>query len=207
MEVAFFFRPPLRTLECILTKHCQWNNTSVASAALRFSHSGESPLSVRSSLTVPQKSSLCLWSRQDWLLQCYFRRNSRWTNCAHTKDSEQRRTAHLEKIEAWSCHTAFEITPLAPSKIPHSIKARKARFPSLWRHSSAIPVFFSLHISTIALPSFFDRKTAQNSKNKPENLRWMLFWLHCSDCLELAAGRPGSFAEGFFLFSQLSKLT
>ena len=22
-EVAFFFRPPLRTLECILTKHCQ----------------------------------------------------------------------------------------------------------------------------------------------------------------------------------------
>ena len=27
------------------------------------------------------------------------------------------------------------------------------------------------NISTIALPSFFDRKTAQNSKNKPENLR------------------------------------
>ena len=34
-----------------------------------------------------------------------------------------------------------------------------------------IPVFFSLHILTIAIPSFFDRKTAQNSKNKPENLR------------------------------------
>ena len=42
-------------------------------------------------------------------------------NRAHTKDLEQRRTAHLEKIEAWSCHTAFEITPLAPSKIPHSV--------------------------------------------------------------------------------------
>ena len=55
-----------------------------------------------------------------------------------------------------------------------------------------IPVFFSLHISTIALPSFFDRKTAQNSKNKPENLRWTFFWLHCSDCLELAADRPES---------------
>ena len=75
-----------------------------------------------------------------------------------------------------------------------------ARFPSLWRHSSAIPVFFSLHISTIALPSFFDRKTAQNSKNKLENLRWMLFWLHCSSCLELTAGWPES-------LSQLSKLT
>ena len=69
-----------------------------------------------------------------------------------------------------------------------------ARFPSLWRHSSAIPVFFSLHILTIALPSFFDRKTAQNSKNKPENLRWTFFWLHCSECLELAAGRPESFS-------------
>ena len=61
-------------------------------------------------------------------------------------------------------------------------------------HSSAIPVFFSQHISTIALPSFFDRKTAQNSKNKPENLRWTFFWLQCSDCLELAAGRPESFS-------------
>ena len=68
-------------------------------------------------------------------------------------------------------HSAFERTPLAPSKIPHSVQDRNARFPSLCRHSSAIPVFFSLHISTIALPSFFDRKTAQNSKNKPENLR------------------------------------
>ena len=128
------------------------------------------------------------------LLQCYFRRSSRWTNRAHTKDPEQGRTAHLEKIEAWSYHTAFERTPLAPSKIPHSVQARNARFPSLWRHSSAIPVFFSLHISTIALPSFFDRKTAQNSKNKTENLRWPFFWLHCSECLELAAGRPESFS-------------
>ena len=32
-------------------------------------------------------------------------------------------------------------------------------------------IFFSLQISTIALRSFFDRKTAQNSKNKLENLR------------------------------------
>ena len=77
----------------------------------------------------------------------------------------------LKRIEAQSCHAAFERTPLAPSKIPHSVQARNARFPSFRRHSSAIPVFFSLHISTIALPSFFDRKTAQNSKNKLENLR------------------------------------
>ena len=104
-------------------------------------------------------------------------------------------SAWKKKIEAWSCHTAFERTPLAPSKIPHSVKARKARFPSLWRHSSAIPVFFSLHISTLALLSFFDRKTAQNSKNKPENLRWTFFQLHCSGCLELAAGRPESFSS------------
>ena len=113
-------------------------------------------------------------SRLDYCI-CYFRRSSRWTNRALTKDPEQRRTAHLEKIEAWSCHNVFERTQLAPSKILHSVQVRNARFPSLWRHSSAIPVFFSLHISTIALPSFFDRKTAQNSKNKPENLRWTFF--------------------------------
>ena len=45
-----------------------------------------------------------------------------------------------------------------------------------------------------SLSSFFNRKTAQNSKNKPENLRWTFFWLHCSDCLELAAGWPESFS-------------
>ena len=78
------------------------------------------------------------------------------------------------------------------SKILRSVEARKARFPSLQQHCSTIPVFFSLHVSTITLPSFLDRKTTQNSKNKPENLRWTLFWLHCSNCLELAASRPES---------------
>ena len=87
-------------------------------------------------------------------------------------------------------HTAFQITPLAPSKILHSVQARNTRFPSLRRHSSAILVFFSLHISTIALPSFFDRTTAQNSKDKLDNLRWTFFCLHCPDRLELVAGRP-----------------
>ena len=141
----------------------------------------------------PHESPVCDHAKIG-LLQCYFRRSSRWINREHTKDPEQRRTAHLEIIEAWSCHTAFERTPLAPSKIPHSVQARNARFPSLRRHSSAIPVFFSLHISTIALPSFFDRKTAQNSKNKPENLRWTFFSFHCSNCLELAARRHESFS-------------
>ena len=84
---------------------------------------------------------------------------SHW--CPHP---EQRCTARLEKIEAWSCHTACQRTPLAPSKIPHSVQACNARFPSLWWHSSTIPVFFSLHISTITLPSFFNSETAQNSK-------------------------------------------
>ena len=126
-------------------------------------------MTARLTCLCPHESPVCDHAKIG-LLQCYFRRSSRWINREHTKDPEQRRTAHLEIIEAWSCHTAFERTPLAPSKIPHSVQARNARFPSLWRHSSAIPVFFSLHISTIALPSFFDRKTAQNSKNKSENL-------------------------------------
>ena len=30
--------------------------------------------------------------------------------------------------------------------------------------------------------------------NKPKNLRWTFFWLHCSNCLELAAGQPESFS-------------
>ena len=79
--------------------------------------------------------------------------------------------AHLEKFKAWSYHAAFERTPLAPSKIPHSIHAHDACFPSLQQHSSTIPVFFSQHISTITLPLYFDRTTTQNSKNKLENLR------------------------------------
>ena len=119
-------------------------------------------------------------------------------------------TAHIQKIQNNAARLILKKskrghvtpllirTPLAPSKILHSVQARNARFPSLWRHSSAMPVFFFLHISTIAVPSFFDRKTAQNSKTnkqtKPENLRWTFFWLHCSDCLELAAGRPESFS-------------
>ena len=114
------------------------------------------------------------------LLQWYFRRSSQWTNHAHTKDPEQSCTAHLEKIKAWSCHTTFERTPLAPSKILHSVQACNTHFPLLWRHSSTMPVSFSLHISTIALPSLFDRKTSQHSKNKLENLWWTFFWLHCS---------------------------
>ena len=40
-------------------------------------------------------------------------------------------------------------------------------------------------------PSFFDRKTAQNSKNL-KTFGGTLFWLHCSDCLALAVGRPES---------------
>ena len=98
----------------------------------------------------------------------------------------------LKKIEAWSCYSTFERIPLAPSKIPRSVQAHNARFPSLRQHSSTTPVFFFLHISIIVCPSFFDRMTAQNSKHKLENLRWMLFCLYCSDCLELAASRPES---------------
>ena len=62
------------------------------------------------------------------------------------------------------------VTPLLKELHWHSVQACNARFLSLRRHSSTIPVF-SLHISTIALPLFFDRKTTQNSKNKLENLR------------------------------------
>ena len=167
---------------------------SIASAALHFSHSGESPLSVRSSLTVPQKNSLRLWSRQGWtttMLHFAGVADEQIARIQKIQNTAERLI--LKKIEAWSCHTAFERLHWLPVK--YRIQCKLATLASsLWRHSSAIPVFFSLHISTIALPSFFDRKTAQNSTNKPENVRWTFFWLHCSDCLELAAGRPESFS-------------
>ena len=114
------------------------------------------------------------------------------------------RTAHLEKIEAWSwsCHTAFERTPLAPSKIPHSVQARNARFPSLRRHSSAIPVF-SLHISAIRAPfalrqkdcSKFQKQTWKPSVNVLLVTLLPLSGTHCRSTWELLPP------------SQLSKLT
>ena len=114
-----FLRPLLRTLESILTRHCQWNNTSIASATSHFLHSGESRLSVHSCL---HRKACCVYDHvKIGLLQCYFRRCSQWINRPHTKDPEQRCMAYLEKIKAWSCHTAFERTPLAPSKILHSV--------------------------------------------------------------------------------------
>ena len=79
---------------------------------------------------------------------------------------------------------------------PYSIQARMLAFRRL---DGTLPPhlffvsFFSLHISTIALPSFFDRTAAQNSKDKLENFRWMFFCLHRSVCLKLAIGRPESF--------------
>ena len=106
----------------------------------------------------------------------------------------------------------FWKTPLAPSKIPHSVQARNARFPSLRRHSSAIPVLLSAHINHHS-PFVFRQKDCSKFKNKlenrsfcfclmssdtksiwGENLGWTFFWLHCSDCQELAADRPKSFS-------------
>ena len=116
-KFAFLFRPSLRTLECILTKtlRCQWNNTSVASAALRFSHSGESPLFVRSSLTVSQKSSLRLMitSRLDYC-------NATFAGVADEQIARIQKIQNnaarliLKKAKRGLCHTAFERTPLAP---------------------------------------------------------------------------------------------
>ena len=53
----------------------------------------------------------------------------------------------LKKIEAWSCHTAFERTPLASSKIPHSVQARRSlsvTLTALFRHTCLL---LSSHIN------------------------------------------------------------
>ena len=106
-----------------------------------------------------------------------------------------RYTAHLEKIKAWSCHTAFERIPLAPSKIPHSVQACNTRFLSLWRQLFCLTCLLSAHIN--------QKDCSKFQKTNLKNLWGTFFWLHCSDCLELTAGRP----EGFSLTPQLSKLT
>ena len=117
------------------------------------------------------------------------------SRCPEWRKHKERRPAHLKKLKRDHVTPLLkELHWLLVKLIQHSVQARNGRFPSLRRHSSAIAVFFSLHISTIALPSFFDRTTAQNSKDKLENLRWTFFWLHCSDCLEFAAGRPERFS-------------
>ena len=68
-----------------------------ASAALHFLHSGESPLSVRSSQTVPQKARCVYDHLTIGLLQCYVRKCSRWINHSHTKDPKYAARLILKK--------------------------------------------------------------------------------------------------------------
>ena len=87
--------------------------------------------------------------------------------------------AHIQKIQNNAARLVLQkskrdhVTPLLKELhwLPVKYRIQYKLATLAFRHSSTIPVFFSLHISTIMLPSFFDRKTAQNSKNKPENLR------------------------------------
>ena len=65
----------------------------------------------------------------------------------------------------WKKNTTVSILNSFPIDIHRASDTASLPFPF------QLPVFFSLPISTIALPSFFDRRTAQNSKNKLENLR------------------------------------
>ena len=92
-----------------------------------------------------------------------------------------------------TAHTAFERSPLTPSKILHSVQDRNARFPSLrralFRHACLL---LSVHINHRD-PFVLRQNAVQNSKEILENLLWTFFWLHRSDCLEPASGRPESF--------------
>ena len=115
------------------------------------------------------------------------------TRCVHVAWYSER----LKKI--WKKSKRHHVTPLLKELhwLPVKYRIQYKLATLAFRHFDGTPPPYlssSLHISTIAIPSFFDRKTAQNSKNTPENLRWTFFWLHCSDCLELAAGRPESFS-------------
>ena len=74
-----------------------------------------------------------------------------------------------KKKEAWSCHTTFERTPLAPSKIPHSVQACNARFLSLWRHSSAM--YLSSSICTYQPSSSLCSSTERLLKISKTNLK------------------------------------
>ena len=131
---------------------------------------------------------------------CYVPWSASWPNTVSVAlplSCQENRSKTTPRGSSWknpSMIMSHRFWKNCPSKISHSVQARNARFPSLRRHSFAIPVFFSLHISTIALPSFFDRTTAHNSKDKLESLRWTFFCLLCSDGLELTAGRPESFS-------------
>ena len=187
MEVAFLFRSLLCTLECILTRQHISSLCCTMFLALRRIVSIHPFLS--NSSTEKLVVSM-ITSRLDYCNATFTGVADEQIVCIRKIQNNATRLILKKTHEAWSCHTAFERTPLAPSKKTHSVQACNAHLLSLQRHSSTIPVFFSLHMSTIALLSFFERKTAQNSPNKLENLWWMLFWLHCSDCLELAAGRP-----------------
>ena len=121
-----------------------------------------------------------------------------WSNATFAGEADEQ-TACIQKIQNNAAQLVLKKSmhdhvTLLLKEISHFEQACNARFPSLRRHSSAIPVFFSLHKSTIALPSFFDRTTAQNSEGEFKNVWWTSFLLHCSDCLELAAGQPESFS-------------
>ena len=148
------------TLECILTRYCQWNNTSVASAAPCFLHSGESHLSICSCLTVPQKSLLHLWSRQDWTKYC----NATFAGVA---DEQIMRIQKIQNNAAWLILKKLKcdhVTPLLKElhwlPVKYCIQYKLAML--VFRHfDSTLPPYLSSSLCTYqpssSLRSFTER--------------------------------------------------
>ena len=135
VELAFPFRAPLRSPEYILAKHWQRNNTPVV-CHTTF-HAFTRITSIRpflSNISTAKLVSFTIMSRLDYCCSATF---------AGVSDAQIARVQTdvawlvLNENERYSCHTVFERTQ-APSKIPHSVQARNARFLRHRLHSSAI---------------------------------------------------------------------
>ena len=121
-------------------------------------------------------STFKCWFWTDWTRLDYC--NATFTSVANEQITHLQKIQNnaawlvIQKIEARSYDITFERTPPAPEYM----------LPWLWWHSLAISVLFSHYLPIIAFPPFFNRTTAQDSKEKFERFWWTFVQLYCSYC-------------------------
>ena len=170
MEAAFLSRPPLRTLECVLTRHSMKQHISslcrTTFLALRRIASIRPFLSNSS---IEKLVASMITSRLDYC-------NATFAGVA----DEQ--IARIQKIQNNAARLILKkskrdhVTPLLKELhwLPVKYRIQYKLATLAFRHfDGTLPPYLSslCTYQPSRFPSFFDRKTAQNSKNKPENLR------------------------------------
>ena len=105
------------------------------------------------------------------------------------------------KIKAWLCHTTVKWTPLAPSKISHSVQVHNPLFPSFrWETSTISLCTCYMYTNHCAHSILQQNDYSKQNKNK---IGWTFFWLHYALWPSETHGPPN---WQFHLPSKLSRL-